>query len=221
VSEIGTVEKSAHNRHDGKPQVKVISFGFKKNDLPNANLMLDVRFLKNPYWVEELRPLTGRDPRVRSYVMEQDHAKEFTGNLLRLLEQFVPALLATKTNHVTIAIGCTGGQHRSVAVVEALAEILKLDYPAYHVIIEHRELGVDGGGAASANATHAGGSHPASGNGTGNNTNSNISERRLNGDRRSSSSDRRNASDVRTAGGGKAERAEDKLPESIESGVKQ
>ncbi|MBU6451505.1 MAG: hypothetical protein KGS72_06990 [Cyanobacteria bacterium REEB67] len=216
MSEIETVEKSAHNRHDGKPQVKVISFGFKKNDLPNANLMLDVRFLKNPYWVEELRPLNGKDERVRNYVMEQDHAKDFVGNLLRLLEQFVPALLATKTNHVTIAIGCTGGQHRSVAVVEALSQILKRDYPNYHVIVEHRELGVDGGGIATAKAGHAGGPHP--GNGTGNNANG--SERRQSGDRRSNS-DRRSASDVRTAGGGRADRGEDKMPESIESGVKQ
>jgi UPF0042 nucleotide-binding protein len=131
-----------HAVDNQKPQVKVVSFGFKKNDMPNANLMLDVRFLKNPYWVEELRPLTGRDERVRAYVMEQDHAKNFVGNLLRLLEQFVPALLAAKTNSVTIAIGCTGGQHRSVAVSEELGKILRSDYPDYHVVVEHRELGV-------------------------------------------------------------------------------
>jgi len=129
--------------HDGKPMVRVVSFGFKKNDLPSSNLMLDVRFLKNPYWVEELRPLTGKDERVRSYVMEQTQAKDFVGNLLRLIEQFVPAMVATKTSTVTIAIGCTGGQHRSVAVAEALSEQLSHDYPDYHVSVLHRELDFD------------------------------------------------------------------------------
>jgi len=132
-----------HNHHDGKPLVKVVSFGFKKNDVPAANLMLDVRFLKNPYWVEELRPLTGRDQRVKSYVMDQSHAQEFMANLLRLIEQFVPALLEAKTHSVTIAIGCTGGQHRSVAVAEELSRVMSSDYPQYHVTVWHRELEMD------------------------------------------------------------------------------
>jgi UPF0042 nucleotide-binding protein len=146
---------SAHHvHHDGKPLVKVVSFGFKKNDMPSANLMLDVRFLKNPYWVEDLRPLTGKDERVRNYVMDQTQAKDFIGNLLRLIEQFVPAMLSTKTNTVTIAIGCTGGQHRSVAVAEELSNILSQDYPHYHVTVVHRELEFDGDRAASGAGDH-------------------------------------------------------------------
>jgi len=132
-----------HNHNDGKPLVKVVSFGFKKNDVPAANLMLDVRFLKNPYWVEELRPLTGRDERVKDYVMDQRLAQDFLGNLLRLIEQFVPALLEAKTHSVTIAIGCTGGQHRSVAVAEELSRLMTEDYPQYHVTVWHRELDID------------------------------------------------------------------------------
>lgn len=144
-----------NNHHDGKPLVKVVSFGFKKNDMPPANLMLDVRFLKNPYWVEELRPLTGKDERVRNYVMDQTHAKAFVDNLLRLIEQFIPAMLEAKTtNTVTIAIGCTGGQHRSVAVAEELSDILSQDYPHYHVSLMHRELEFDLEPAAAAAGEH-------------------------------------------------------------------
>jgi UPF0042 nucleotide-binding protein len=143
-----------HNNHDGKPLVKVVSFGFKKNDIPDSNLMLDVRFLKNPYWVEELRPLTGRDERVRNYVMDQDMAKDFVVNLLRLIELVVPAMLSAKSNTVTIAIGCTGGQHRSVAVAEALSKQLTDDYPDYHVKLWHRELDLDCEAAAAASSDH-------------------------------------------------------------------
>lgn len=134
-----------HNLNDGhkKLQVKVVSFGFKKNDVPDSNLMLDVRFLKNPHWVEDLRPLTGRDARVQKYVMDQSEAQEFLANLRRLVMQFIPAMLEAKTHIVTIAVGCTGGQHRSVAVAEELSHFLADQYPQYHVTIWHRELDVD------------------------------------------------------------------------------
>ncbi len=146
-----------HNHQSHKPLVKVVSFGFKKNDIPAANLMLDVRFLKNPYWVEELRPLTGQDQRVKDYVMDQTQAKDFVTNLLRLIENCVPAMLSTKTNTVTIAIGCTGGQHRSVAVAETLSQQLKIDYPDYHVTLWHRELDLDLETAAAATGDEASG----------------------------------------------------------------
>ena len=217
MSEIEPSEKnSIAARHDGKHLVKVVSFGFKKNNLPNANLMLDVRFLKNPYWVEELRPLTGRDPRVRNYVMEQDQAKDILAHLLRLLEQFVPALLMTKTNSVTIAIGCTGGQHRSVAVVEALSDILKIDYPDYQVTVEHRELeaeksAISAKESSALRAHSADGSEPAA---------NGHSERRTSTDRRTNS-DRRAGSENGTTGGARQEDASEKLIDAVESGVKQ
>jgi len=121
-------------------RVNVVSFGFKNGDPPHANVVLDVRFLKNPFWVDELKPLTGRDEPVQKYVMEQASAQEFMGNLIALVSQVMPAMFDTKTDNFTIALGCTGGQHRSVAVAEELAQKLQNSYPAYQVSLSHREL---------------------------------------------------------------------------------
>ncbi len=90
---------------------------------------------------------------MKNYVMDQTHAKAFVVNLLRLIEQVVPAMLEAKTtNTVTIAIGCTGGQHRSVAVAEELSDILSQEYPHYNVSLLHRELDLDCEPAAGATA---------------------------------------------------------------------
>jgi len=121
-------------------RVSVVSFGFKNGNPPEANVVLDVRFLKNPFWVDELRPLTGRDAPVHKYVMEQSSAQEFMGNLFALVSQVMPAMFAAKTDNFTIALGCTGGQHRSVAVAEELAQKLQSTYPHYEVSLSHREL---------------------------------------------------------------------------------
>ncbi len=121
-------------------RVSVVSFGFKNGNPPQANVVLDVRFLKNPFWVEELRPLTGRDAPVQKYVMEQISAQEFMGHLFTLVSQVMPAMFDTKTDNFTIALGCTGGQHRSVAVAEELAQKLQSSYPHYQISLSHREL---------------------------------------------------------------------------------
>lgn len=128
--------------HDESHRIKIISFGFKKGDPPVANLLFDVRFLQNPYWVEELRPLSGLDKPVRDYVMEQGSACGFLEHLLPLVEQVMPLMFATKSHVFTIALGCTGGQHRSVSVAETLAEALRAKYPDIVIDIEHREMGV-------------------------------------------------------------------------------
>lgn len=122
--------------------VNVLSFGFKKGDAPQANVVMDVRFLKNPFWVEELRPLTGRDQPVKDYVMEQSSAQEFMGNLKAMVSHVIPAMFLNQANidSFTIAVGCTGGQHRSVAVAEEVAKFLKDSYPHYKVSLSHREL---------------------------------------------------------------------------------
>lgn len=120
--------------------VNVVSFGFKKGTPPLANVLFDVRFLKNPYWVEELRPLSGRDLPVRDYVMEQTSAQQFIEHLFALVGQMMPAMFDTKGDEFTIALGCTGGQHRSVAVAEDLASRLKDTYPDYQIVLSHREL---------------------------------------------------------------------------------
>ncbi len=105
--------------------VNVVTFGFK-NGLPkDADFVADVRFLHNPHWVPELRPLTGLDPAVRDYVLASEGAREFVDDYAGLLENVVSHYRAHDKHSVTIAIGCTGGRHRSVAIAEALAQQLR------------------------------------------------------------------------------------------------
>ncbi|HEY7932414.1 MAG TPA: RNase adapter RapZ, partial [Solirubrobacteraceae bacterium] len=93
---------------------------FKNGPPRDADLTLDVRFLPNPHYVEELRPLTGMDEQVRAYVESGTLAGEFYGRLLPLLEFLVPAYVAEGKSHLTIAVGCTGGRHRSVTVADRI-----------------------------------------------------------------------------------------------------
>jgi RNase adapter protein RapZ len=120
--------------------VEIVSFGFKNGAPPPANIVLDVRFLKNPYWVDELRPLTGLDAPVRKYVLDQTLAQDVLENLIKLVEHTAPAMLKAKVNTFIIALGCTGGQHRSTAMVEALGERVRSHFTEYNVTCSHREL---------------------------------------------------------------------------------
>ncbi len=104
----------------GKLALTLQTFGFKNGPPRDADLTLDVRFLPNPHYVDELRPLTGLDEPVREYVESGTQAGEFYGRLLPLLEFLVPAYVAEGKSHLTIAVGCTGGRHRSVAIAERL-----------------------------------------------------------------------------------------------------
>lgn len=136
---------SNSNENDSKSKnhqlvVQLVSFGFKNGPPPLANLVLDVRFLKNPYWEEHLRPLTGLDQSVREYVIEQRLAKDVLNNVIKLLEDVLPAMLKIKSDKFVIALGCTGGQHRSTAMVQELGDILSERYPQYSIEREHREL---------------------------------------------------------------------------------
>ena len=102
-------------------QIAIESFGYK-NGLPlDADIVMDVRFLPNPHWDEELRPLTGHDPRVRDYVLERSVTSQFIDQFEELLAALLPSYMAEGRSYLTIAIGCTGGRHRSVAIVEELA----------------------------------------------------------------------------------------------------
>lgn len=121
-------------------KIRVVSFGFKKSSPPLANMLFDVRFLKNPYWVDELRPLSGLDKPVRDYVMEQSAAQEFLSHVLHMAELVMPPIFEAKSNVFTFAFGCTGGQHRSVSVAEVLAESLRELFPDHEIEIEHREM---------------------------------------------------------------------------------
>ena len=101
--------------------VTLESFGFKHGPARDADLVLDVRFLPNPHYVGDLRPLTGHDPRVVAYIERDGRLAEFYERVLPLLDFLIPQYVAEGKAHLTIAIGCTGGRHRSVAIVEHLA----------------------------------------------------------------------------------------------------
>jgi RNase adapter protein RapZ len=111
--------------HDAGMQVTVQSFGYKHGLPLDVDLVLDCRFLPNPHWVDELRPQTGLDDPVRRYVLDQPAAGEFLERVEGLLELLLPAYVAEGKAYLTIALGCTGGRHRSVAMAEAIAGLLR------------------------------------------------------------------------------------------------
>ncbi len=104
----------------GKLALTLLTFGFKNGPPRDADLTLDVRFLPNPHYDERLRPMTGMDEEVRAYVEQGTQAGEFYGRLLPLLEFLVPAYVAEGKSHLTIAVGCTGGRHRSITVADRI-----------------------------------------------------------------------------------------------------
>jgi UPF0042 nucleotide-binding protein len=121
-------------------EVIVMSFGFKGGTIPLANLIFDVRFLKNPYWDEQLRGLTGEDSRIKEYVYQQELTADFLTSLLPFLESFINLQVKQNESPITIAFGCTGGQHRSVAIVELVVNKLKQVFPHFKISKQHREL---------------------------------------------------------------------------------
>jgi UPF0042 nucleotide-binding protein len=117
----------------------LLTFGFKNGPPRDADLTLDVRFLPNPHYDLELRPQTGMDEPVRAYVESGTQAGEFYGRLLPLLEFLVPAYVAEGKTHLTIAIGCTGGRHRSVTVADRIRRSLA-DRDDVIVKVKHRDV---------------------------------------------------------------------------------
>ena len=107
------------------PIVNVMSFGFARGLPRNADLVFDMRFLRNPHWVEELRPGTGLDPAVADYVCGDPAYEEAVGKIEGLLETLIPRYRAEGKSYVTIAIGCTGGRHRSVHVADRIGGFLR------------------------------------------------------------------------------------------------
>lgn len=106
-------------------QVTTMSFGYKHGIPTDVDIVLDCRFLPNPHWVEELRPLDGRNEAVSSHVLESDLAHRFVDRVADLLADLLPAYEAEGKAYLTIAFGCTGGRHRSVAIAEEMAERLR------------------------------------------------------------------------------------------------
>jgi RNase adapter protein RapZ len=119
-------------------QVSVISFGYKYGTPRDADVVIDVRFLPNPHWVDELRPLPGTDDRVRTYVKGQQTYREFMRRLRALLGFMVPGFLAEGKAYLAVAVGCTGGQHRSVVVADELATFFR--DKGLPVSVDHRDL---------------------------------------------------------------------------------
>lgn len=117
--------------------VNVVTFGFKNGSPRDADIVLDVRFLPNPHWVEELRPFSGLDEPVRAYVMERPETTEFLERLSGLLDLMVPAFQKEGKHYLTIAVGCTGGKHRSVVLGEEIARHIRSH--GVDVQVDHRD----------------------------------------------------------------------------------
>jgi len=114
------------------------SFGYKHGIPKDADYVFDVRFLPNPHWEPDLKPLTGLDAPVQHYLGSQPIVTKFVWQIQTLISTWLPHLERNNRSYVTVAIGCTGGQHRSVYIVETLAEVFKNTYP--DVQVRHREL---------------------------------------------------------------------------------
>jgi UPF0042 nucleotide-binding protein len=119
-------------------QLSIVSFGYKYGLPIDADLVFDTRFLPNPHWIEELRHLPGTDERVRDYVLQHEAAKSYLAKVEDMVEFLLPAFVSEGKHYLTIAIGCTGGHHRSVVLAEELARfVVELGRP---VSVHHRDL---------------------------------------------------------------------------------
>jgi RNase adapter protein RapZ len=135
-----SIERAFGGETVASTSVTVESFGFKYGLPMDADMVMDVRFLPNPHWVDELRPHTGQHPAVRDYVLGQTGAAEFLETYHRLLTLVVDGYRREGKRYMTVAIGCTGGKHRSVAIAEALARLLEPN-TQLSVRVLHRDLG--------------------------------------------------------------------------------
>jgi len=133
------VEASFGDENHTALRVSILTFGFKYGIPVDADLVADMRFLPNPYWDDSLREQTGLDAAVSNYVLSQEPAVEFIANYKRLIELVEAGYLREGKRFVTIAVGCTGGKHRSVAIATELAKQLEADGTSVRVV--HRDLG--------------------------------------------------------------------------------
>jgi UPF0042 nucleotide-binding protein len=123
---------------DASMQTSILSFGFKHGVPLDVDLMFDCRFLPNPYWVESLRTLSGLDEPVRDYVLDRSETTDFLDKLDDMLTMLVPAYVREGKSYLTVAMGCTGGRHRSVALAEELAR--RLDKQGTSTSVFHRDV---------------------------------------------------------------------------------
>lgn len=118
--------------------VNLKSFGYKRGIPTEADLVFDMRFIPNPFYVPSLKKLTGNNKKVYNYVFKQPVAEKFVGDILRLLDDLIPFYIKEGKQHLNIAMGCTGGQHRSVAMADRLS--MELKDKGYRITLEHRDL---------------------------------------------------------------------------------
>jgi UPF0042 nucleotide-binding protein len=123
-----------------KMLVNVTSFGFKYGMPIDADLVMDVRFLPNPFYVPELKSKSGLNPAVRDFVLEHAESQSFLQKYCDLLLELLPQYVREGKSHLSLAIGCTGGQHRSVAVVEEIGRRLREAVPEAHIRVMHRDM---------------------------------------------------------------------------------
>jgi UPF0042 nucleotide-binding protein len=135
-----TVAEQFSDDASNSTRVTVMSFGFKYGLPSDADMVADARFLPNPFWVPELRPQSGLDEPVRDYLLDRDDAEEFIAAYVAALTPVLDGYRRENKRHATIAVGCTGGKHRSVAVAEELGRRLR-DLPSVTVNVRHRDLG--------------------------------------------------------------------------------
>lgn len=133
-----TLEGHFHDDQQNSLSITIMSFGFKHGVPRAADTVFDVRFLKNPHWQEELRPLTGKDKAVGEYIEQDDHYAAFIESVKNLIEPLLPRYKDEGKSYFTIAIGCTGGKHRSVYSTEKLAPWL--EDLGYQTNIMHRDI---------------------------------------------------------------------------------
>lgn len=122
--------------------VTILSFGFKYGIPADSDIVMDVRFLPNPYYVEGLRPKTGNDPEIREYVLQYEEAAQFLDKLEDMINFLIPNYISEGKNQLVISIGCTGGKHRSVTLANELYKRLN-NKKEYGLKVEHRDLGKD------------------------------------------------------------------------------
>ena len=137
VHQLKALIQDRYGAGKGQLSVVLLSFGFKYGLPRESNLVFDVRFLRNPYFVPELTEQDGRDPRVSAYVLDTEEAQEMLTNIESLLRFALPQFQSERKLYLTVAVGCTGGRHRSVAMAEELHRRFRHDW---NTLVKHRDL---------------------------------------------------------------------------------
>ena len=137
------IEASFGSMSESEQHITVQSFGFKHGSPRDADLVVDVRFLPNPYWVPELRGFRGTDEPVSDYVLSQDAAEPFIDNFIVMLDSMMDGYRHEGKNFITVGVGCTGGHHRSVAVAEEIVRRLRDERDELDVNVLHRDINRD------------------------------------------------------------------------------